>query len=185
MLALCATDGSSKRVRSSACRRGACVLGGLLGGLAALVAQAQTRSTNDDQGVVEINDPTSPLRWFQLSDWYNASLHEESGSINDGVFRTVLPFTLAGDIYAVRFTQQYTISANNGKTGFQDPELILVRLISEPWGRWLVGLVVRPPTGAESQTSHAWSLGPALGLVTSSFECPSNSYTALRFFVRR
>ena len=168
MLALCATDGSSKRVRSSACRRGACVLAGLLSGLAALVAQAQTRSTNDDQGVVEINDPTSPLRWFQLSDWYNASLHDESGSINAGVFRTVLPFTLAGDIYAVRFTQQYTISANNGKTGFQDPELILVRLISEPWGRWLVGLVVRPPTGAESQTSHAWSLGPALGLVTSS-----------------
>ena len=32
----------------------------------------------------------------------------------------------------------------------------------------MVGLVVRPPTGAESQTSHAWSLGPALGLVTSS-----------------
>ena len=76
-----------------------------MSGLAALVAQAQTRSTNDDQGVVEINDPTSPLRWFQLSDWYNASLHDESGSINDGVFRTVLPFTLAGDIYAVRFTQ--------------------------------------------------------------------------------
>src|SRR6516165_4219826 len=169
-----------QRVQSCACR-GARVLVGLLSGVAPLAVQAQTRSTNDDQGVVEINDPTSPLRWFQLSDWYNASLHEESGSINDGVFRTVLPFTLAGDIYTVRFTQQYTISANNGKTGFQDPELILVRLISEPWGRWLVGLVVRPPTGAESQTSHAWSLGPALGLVTSSFECPSNSYTALRF----
>ena len=136
--------------------------------LAALGAQAQTRSANVDQGVVEINDPTSPLRWFQLSDWYNASLHDESGSINQGVFRTVLPFTLAGDLYAVRFTQQYTISANTGKTGFQDPELILLRIISEPWGRWLVGVVVHPPSGAESQTSHAWSVGPGLGLVTSS-----------------
>lgn len=162
------SNGSPQRARSSACRRGTCLLAGLLSGPAALGAQAQTRSANDDQGVVAINDPTSALRWFQLSDWYTASLHDESGSINQGVFRTVLPFTLSGNIYAVRFTQQYTISANNGKTGFQDPELILVRIFSESWGRWLVGLVVRPPSGAESQTSHAWSVGPGFGLVTSS-----------------
>jgi hypothetical protein len=144
------------------------VLVGLLSGVAPLAVQAQTRSTNDDQGVIAINDPTSPLRWFQLSDWYNASLHGESGTINEGVFRAVLPFTVLGDIYAVRFTQQATISSYNNKNGFQDPELILVRLIDQEWGRWLVGMVVRPPTGAESQTSHAWSLGPALGLATSS-----------------
>ena len=141
---------------------------GLLSLVAPLAAQAQTRSTNDDQGVIAINDPTSPLRWFQLSDWYNASVHGESGTINEGVFRAVLPFTVLGDIYAVRFTQQATISSYNNKNGFQDPELILVRLIDQGWGRWLVGMVVRPPTGAESQTSHAWSLGPALGFTTSS-----------------
>jgi hypothetical protein len=165
--AICSTDGSPQRVRGYACR-GARLLVGLLSSVAPLAVQAQTLSTNDDQGVIEINDPTSPLRWFQLSDWYNASLHGESGSINDGVFRAVLPFTVLGDLYAVRFTQQATISSYNNKNGFQDPELILVRLIRESWGRWLVGLVIRPPTGAESQTSHAWSLGPALGLATSS-----------------
>jgi hypothetical protein len=127
-----------------------------------------TRSANDDQAAIEINDPTSPLRWFQLSDWYNASLHDQSGSINDIVFRTVLPFTVAGDLYALRFTQQVTASAYNGKTGGQDPEFIFLRVLDEGWGRWLVGTVVKPPTGAESQTSHAWSLGPALGLTTSS-----------------
>jgi hypothetical protein len=169
------TNSQSKKQRRSAhaarpwrCWCRAVLLTGAMSGCPASLLLAQTRSLNDDQGVVEINDPTSPLRWFQLSDWYNASLHDESGSINDGVFRAVLPFTVAGDLYAVRFTEQYTISAPNGKTGFQDPELILLRAISETWGRWLVGLVVRPPTGAESQTSHAWSLGPALGLVTSS-----------------
>ena len=166
---LCITpDGHTpQRVQSCACR-GARVLVGLLSGVAPLAVQAQTRSANDDQGVVEINDPTSPLRWFQLSDWYNASLHGESGTINEGVFRAVLPFTMLGDLYAVRFTQQATISSYNNKNGFQDPELILVRLIDQGWGRWLVGMVVRPPTGAESQTSHAWSLGPALGFTTSS-----------------
>ena len=140
----------------------------MLGSSPAFVAYAQTKSLNDDQGVIEINDPTSPLRWFQLSDWYNASLHDESGAINDGVFRTVLPFTVGGHLYALRFTEQYTISAPNGKTGFQDPEFILVRLINEPWGRWGAGLVARPPTGAESQTAKSWSLGPALGFATSS-----------------
>jgi hypothetical protein len=127
-----------------------------------------TRSANDDQGVIEINDPTSPLRWFQLSDWYNASLHDQSGSINDVVFRAVLPFTVAGNQYAMRFTEQYTVSAYNNKTGGQDPEFIFVRVLNEAWGRWLVGMVVRPPTGAESQTSHSWELGPALGFATSS-----------------
>ena len=159
--------GSSQRARGCA-SRGAHVFVGLLSSVAPLAVQAQTRSTNDDQGVIEINDPTSPLRWLQLSDWYNASLHGESGSINDGVFRAVLPFTVLGDQYAVRFTQQATISSYNNKNGFQDPELILVRLIDQGWGRWLVGMVVRPPSGAESLTSHAWSLGPALGFTTSS-----------------
>jgi hypothetical protein len=127
-----------------------------------------TRAANADQGVIEINDPTSPLRWFQLSDWYNASLHDQSGSINEVVFRTVLPFTVAGDLYAIRFTQQVTVSAYNDKTGGQDPELIFLRVIDDGWGRWLVGMVVKPPSGAESQTSHAWNLGPALGFTTSS-----------------
>jgi len=140
----------------------------MLSGWPVLPVLAQTRSVNDDQSAVEINDPTAPLRWFQLSDWYNASLHDEPGTINEGVFRAVLPFTVEGDIYALRFTQQATISATSGKTGFHDPELILVRLVNEAWGRWLAGLVVLPPTGAESETSHAWSLGPALGVVTSS-----------------
>jgi hypothetical protein len=146
------------------------LLAGALIGWAALPVLAQMRSHDDDQGVVEINDPTSPLRWFQLSDWYNASLHDESGSINEAVFRAVLPFTLAGNLYAIRFTQQYTIAAASGGVGFQNPELILVRLINEAWGRWLLGLVVRPDTGAQSLTSNAWSLGPALGIVTSSVE---------------
>jgi hypothetical protein len=149
--------------------RGA-LLAGVLSSWTALPVLAQTRSHGDDQGVVEINDPTSPLRWFQLSDWYNASLHDESGTINEVVFRTVLPFTLAGDLYAVRLTQQYTVSAASGEVGFQNPELILVRLIEETWGRWLTGLVVRPDTGAQSLTANAWSLGPALGIVTSSSE---------------
>lgn len=127
-----------------------------------------SRAASDDQGVVEINDPTSPLRWFQLSDWYNASLHDQSGSINDAVFRAVLPFTIAGDLYAMRFTQQYTLSSYNDKTGGQDPEFIFLRVIGEARGRGLLGMVVRPPTGAESQTSHSWELGPALGLTTSS-----------------
>jgi hypothetical protein len=162
------TDGPLQRGHSSGRRHVACVLASLLSGLAAFRVQAQTRSSNDDQAVVEINDPTSPLRWFQLSDWYNASLHDETGSINEGVFRTVLPFTVAGDIYVVRFTQQYTISANNDKTGFQDPELILARIVNESYGRWLLGLVARPPTGADSQTSHAWNVGPGLGFVTAS-----------------
>lgn len=127
-----------------------------------------TRAVSDDQGVIEINDPTSPLRWFQLSDWYTASLHDQSGAINDVVFRTVLPFTVGGNLYAMRFTQQYTVSAYNGKTGGQDPEFIFLRVLDATSVRWLVGMVVKPPTGAESVSSQAWQLGPALGLTTSS-----------------
>ena len=169
-------DGHTPQRVQGRASRSARVLVGLLSGVAPLAVQAQTRSANDDQGVVEINDPTSPLRWFQLSDWYNASLHGESGTINEGVFRAVLPFTILGDLYAVRFTQQATISSYNNKNGFQDPELILVRLIDRGWGRWLVGMVVRPPTGAESQTSHAWSLGPALGFTTSEAAVKYGAY---------
>src|SRR5215472_8107500 len=78
------SDGHTpQRVQGCACR-GARVLVGLLSSVVPLALQAQTRSTNDDRGVIEINDPTSPLRWFQLSDWYNASLHGESGTINEG-----------------------------------------------------------------------------------------------------
>jgi hypothetical protein len=142
------------------------VLGASLG----TPALAQTRSTSDDQGVMEINDPTSPLRWFQLSDWYNASLHDENGTINEAVFRTVLPFTIDGNQYAARFTEQNTVSATSGKTGAQDPELILVRIVSTSYGRWLAGVVIDAPIGAEAETSNKWSAGPALGFTTPATE---------------
>ena len=140
------------------------------GGATALPVAAQTTTADDDKAVVEINDPTSPLRWFQLSDWYNASLHGESGTINEGVFRTVLPFTIDGNQYAARFTQQDTVSASSGKKGMQDPELILVRIFNESWGRWMFGAVVDAPTGAEAETSNKWSAGPAVAISSSSAE---------------
>ncbi|HYB32678.1 MAG TPA: hypothetical protein VED45_04540 [Steroidobacteraceae bacterium] len=144
-----------------------CLLTALMGAIAT-PALAQTRSVSDDQGVMEINDPTSPLRWFQLSDWYNASLHDQAGTINEAVFRTVLPFTIDGNLYAARFTQQDTVSATSGKTGTQDPELIVVRLFTQGWGRWGMGFVLDAPSGAENETSNKWSLGPAIAIATSS-----------------
>ncbi len=152
--------------------RGSCLLLVLsvLGASLGPPALAQTRSVTDDQGVMEINDPTSPLRWFQLSDWYDASLHDETGTINEAVFRTVLPFTIDGNQYAARFTEQNTVSATSGKTGAQDPELILVRILPTSYGRWLAGVVIDAPIGAEAETSSKWSAGPALGFTTPTAE---------------
>jgi hypothetical protein len=144
------------------------ILAALTGCLMSLPALAQTKSVNDDQGVMEINDPTSPLRWFQLSDWYNASLHDETGTINEAVFRTVLPFTIAGNQYVARFTQQDTVSASSANKGMQDPELIVLRLFTQSWGRWGFGFVLDAPTGAEAETSNKWSLGPAVAIASSS-----------------
>jgi hypothetical protein len=148
--------------------RTGCLLAAMAGCVTSLPAVAQTTIADDDKAVLEINDPTTRLRWFQLSDWYNASLHDQTGTINEAVFRTVLPFTIDGNQYAARFTQQNTVSASSGKTGMQDPELIVLRMFNQGWGRWGAGLVIDAPTGAEAVTTHKWSLGPGVAIATSS-----------------
>ena len=140
----------------------------LLGCLAALHFPAQAAEVTDDEAVIQLQEPTAPLRWFQLSDWYKPTLYGEEGNINQLVFRTVLPFTINDTLFITRFTQQCTVSATSGKTGCLDPELLLIRVFSEVWGRWGIGVDIQPPTGAESLTSHKWSVGPVLGFATSS-----------------
>lgn len=136
--------------------------------LAGSPALGEAAEISDDQAVIELQEPTAPLRWFQLSDWYEPTLYGEEGNINQLVFRTVLPFTIHDEIYLTRFTQQCTVSATSGRTGCLDPELILVRIFNEAWGRWGLGVDVMPPTGAENMTSSKWSVGPVLGFATSS-----------------
>jgi len=131
-------------------------------------AEAADTPVTDDEAVIQLQEPTAPLRWFQLSDWYQPTLYGDEGIINQVVFRTVLPFTINDSLFVTRLTQQVTVSATSGKVGFVDPELILIRVFSEAWGRWGLGFDLQPPTGADNLTSHKLNVGPAIGFATSS-----------------
>src|SRR5208337_2341664 len=75
--------------------------------LAAAPSLAQvTKEASNDELAVQSEDPTAPLMTFQVEDWYQASLYDKNGSINQAVFRTVIPFTVGSVDNIFRFTEQ-------------------------------------------------------------------------------
>ncbi len=52
----------------------------------------------------QATDPTAALMSFQLNDWYTPSFHGIGSSANQVVFRTALPFELAGTRHIFRLT---------------------------------------------------------------------------------
>ena len=94
-------------------------------GFAAAPALAQAlRPPSDDELAVRSEDPTAPLMSFEVNDWYQASLYDKDGAINQAMFRSVIPFTIGSIDNLFRFTQQYTTEAYNNKLGGSDPEVV-------------------------------------------------------------
>ena len=127
---------------------------------------AAPNGQSDDELSSQAEETTAPLRTVELNDWYNATLHQQDGSINQAIFRVIAPFTADGIPHWSRFTLPYTTSATSGKTGTGDAELVELRGFDESWGRFGAGAVVQMPTGADAVTSNKWSVGPSLGMST-------------------
>jgi len=130
-------------------------------------AHAQ-QDANVDELSAQATDPTASLMSFQLNDWYTANLHGTSGSINQVVFRTAIPFAFADTNHIFRLTQPYVTSSPSGTTGFTDTTIFDLMVFNEKWGRWGVGVSGTLPTGQEGLTTDKWTAGPALGFVNSS-----------------
>lgn len=130
-------------------------------------ARAQ-KSSSDDDLAKRSEDPTAALMSFEIDDWYETSLYDKEGTDNQGVFRTVLPFSVGAVDNIFRFTQQYTTEAYNNKLGGSDPELVYLAGSHVPWGRWGIGAVLEPPTGSQELTSHKWSLGPSAAILNTT-----------------
>ena len=66
---------------------------------------ASAQEANDSEELAaQATDPTAALMSFQLNDWYTPSFHGIGGSANQVVFRTALPFELAGTHHIFRLT---------------------------------------------------------------------------------
>lgn len=128
------------------------------------LAQGSKGASNDDLAV-QSEDPTAPLMAFQVADWYQASLYDKDGSINQAMFRAVIPFTVGSVDNLFRFTEQDTTEAYNNKLGGNDPEIVYLAGTRVPWGRWGIGAVLETPTGSAELTSNKWSVGPSAGIV--------------------
>ena len=137
-------------------------------GLASASALAQALQLSDDELSLQAESPLALLRTFQLYDLFQATLHDQEGSINQLEFRGVLPFRIGGLSNLFRITQYDTTASYNKKTGASDPELIYLGGLTPSWGRWGIGFVLEPPTGGEELTSYKWSMGPAAGFVNTS-----------------
>lgn len=130
-------------------------------------ARAAAQDSNDEISA-QAEQPTAPLRTVELNDWYNATLHDRDGSINQVIFRAILPFAVDDTHHWVRITMPETTAAPNGKTGLGDTEVVELKTLEESWGRFGMGGVVQVPTGDANVSSNQWSIGPALGMSNDS-----------------
>jgi len=110
------------------------------------------------------SDPTASLMSVQLSDWYNADLHEMPGKdANTAVLRTVIPFQ-TGDLKNI-FRATIPVITDNPEVdpGLSDITLFDLVVFNQSWGRWGLGPVALLPTGGGSRGADQWALGPAVG----------------------
>ena len=123
---------------------------------------------NDEQLAAQATDPTASLMSFQLYDWYTPSFRDVDGSSNQLVFRSALPFEVAGVPNIFRITAPYFTSTPSHVDGFGDVTVFDLVVFNQTWGRWGVGMDGTLPTGATGLTLDQWTAGPALGFVNSS-----------------
>jgi hypothetical protein len=116
----------------------------------------------------QATDPTASLMSFQLNNWYTPSFRDIDGSSNQVVFRTALPFELAGTKHIFRLTAPYVTSSPSGADGFADLTVFDLMTFDRGWGRFGIGISGTLPTGADGLTLDKWTAGPAFGFVNSS-----------------
>jgi hypothetical protein len=130
----------------------------------------------------QATDPTASLMSFQLNNWYTPSFHDIGGSSNQVVFRTALPFELAGTHHIFRLTAPYVTSSPSGADGFADLTVFDLMTFDREWGRFGIGISGTLPTGAEGLTLDKWTAGPAFGFVNSSVKRMNWGLFAQTFF---
>ena len=145
------------------------------------VARAQGASDSEELAA-QATDPTAALMSFQLNDWYTPSFHGIGGSANQVVFRTALPFELAGTHHIFRLTAPYVTSSPSGDDGFADFTVFDLMTFDRNWGRFGIGVSGTLPTGADGLTLDKWTAGPALGFVNSSVKKVNWGLFAQTFF---
>jgi hypothetical protein len=144
-------------------------------------ARAQ-ESVSTEALAAQATDPTAALMSFQLNDWYTPSFHGIGGSANQVVFRTALPFELAGTHHIFRLTAPYVTSSPSGADGFADFTVFDLMTFDRNWGRFGIGVSGTLPTGADGLTLDKWTAGPALGFVNSSVKKVNWGLFAQTFF---
>ena len=145
------------------------------------VARAQ-EANDSEELAAQATDPTAALMSFQLNDWYTPSFHGIGGSANQVVFRTALPFELAGTHHIFRLTAPYVTSSPSGDDGFADFTVFDLMTFDRNWGRFGIGVSGTLPTGADGLTLDKWTAGPALGFVNSSVKKVNWGLFAQTFF---
>lgn len=131
-------------------------------------AGAADEAVSADELAAQATDPTAALMSFQLNNWYTASFHDTGGSANQLVFRSAIPFSLAGRQHIFRITAPWVTSSPSGANGLADITVFDLMTFDQPWGRWGVGVSGTLPTGAKGLTLDKWTAGPAVGFVNSS-----------------
>jgi hypothetical protein len=144
-------------------------------------ARAQEASGNDELAA-KATDPTAALMSFQFNDWYTSSFHDTSGSANQLVFRSALPFELGDRQHIFRVTVPYVTSTPGGADGFADVTVFDLMTFDQPWGRLGVGLAGTLPVGERGLTFDKWTAGPAIGFVNSSNKTYNWGLFAQSFF---
>jgi hypothetical protein len=111
----------------------------------------------------QATDPTASLMSFQLYNWYTPSFHGIDGSGNHVVFRTALPFELAGTRHIFRLTAPYVTSSPSGADG-----LTLDKWTAGPAFGFVNSSVKRMNWGVFAQTFFSYAGdddAPDVGLV--------------------
>jgi hypothetical protein len=134
----------------------------------ALIAGGAFAQSSDDDIASRAADPTrSPLS-LQFYDYYSPDVYGLPGSMNQLVFRPVIPYKAFGVDNILRFTFTQTTRAPGGRTGFNDLQFLQLSIVERWGGRIAFGLSGSLPVGADPVTSDRYTIGPSVGYVTGT-----------------
>lgn len=134
----------------------------------AMVAGGAVAQSSTDDIASRAADPTrSPLS-LQFYDYYSPNVYGLPGSINQLVFRPVIPYKAFGVDNILRLTFTQTTRAPGGRTGFNDLQFLQLSIVEQWGGRVAFGLSGSLPVGADAVSSDRYTLGPSFGYVTNT-----------------
>jgi hypothetical protein len=148
------------------CHRFACLAAPLLA-LCVGAAQAQGQASDEDLARRAADPTRSPLS-LQFYDYWSPSVYGTPGSLNQLIFRPVIPYKAFGVDNIIRFTLGWSTDSPTGRTGANDLQVLQLSIVEALGGRVAFGFSGSAPMGVEGFTSDRWTIGLSFGYVTGT-----------------